>query len=106
MLGNGRETAGLGEVELCQYLKVSLHTIQEDHFGPELFKLGLELGQHQFALRTFRTQTVFYRSHWKLRMSFVYTISVMKWPANLCFSSLAVSAFGRNFSFSLDSAFQ
>lgn len=48
----------LGSLELCQYLQVFLHTLQKHHFGPELLKLGLEFGQHGFALRTFGTHTL------------------------------------------------
>lgn len=86
-----------GIAALCQYLEVFLHTVQEDHFGSELLKLGLEFGQHQFALRTFGTETQFYRSHWKLSVLFPCSSSVMKWAPNLYFFSLVESASGRNF---------
>lgn len=92
--------------ELRHYLKVFLYAIQEHHFGPKLLKLGLEFGQHGFALRTFGIQTQFNRSHWKLRMPSTCTGSVIKWQPDLCFFSLVESASGRNFSFSLDSLFQ
>lgn len=67
----------LGIVVLCQYLKVFFHTIQEDHFGSEFLKLGLEFGQHNFALRTFGIHTLLYRSYWKLHMTFPHTSCVM-----------------------------
>lgn len=61
-----KEKHPCGIVELCRYLEVFLHTIQEDHFGPEFFKLGLELRQHQFAIRPFGIHTLFNRWYWKL----------------------------------------
>lgn len=92
-----------GFVERCRYLEVFLHAIQEDHFGPEFFKLGLELGQHQFAIRPFGIRTLFNRSYWKLCICVYIEFSGIP---NLYFFFLVESTSGRNFSFSSDSLFQ